>query len=53
MHEASHFVSNAGGTQDIAYGQQSCRFLALLNADLAVINADSHEYFAENNPPLD
>ncbi|KAF8646489.1 hypothetical protein AX16_007191 [Volvariella volvacea WC 439] len=51
VHEASHFTSN-GGTNDYAYGQSACRSLASSNPDRAVMNADSHEYFAENNPAL-
>ena len=52
VHEASHFVANAGGTEDYAYGQSSCKFISLLFPNEAVENADSHEYFAENNPAL-
>ncbi|KDQ16122.1 hypothetical protein BOTBODRAFT_43700 [Botryobasidium botryosum FD-172 SS1] len=48
-HEASHFTRN-GGTQDYQYGQSGCRSLATSNPARAVMNADSHEYFAENNP---
>ncbi|PFH48302.1 hypothetical protein AMATHDRAFT_5929 [Amanita thiersii Skay4041] len=51
IHESSHFTAN-GGTQDYAYGQTNARSLARTNPDRAVMNADSHEYFAENNPPL-
>ena len=50
VHEASHFVANAGGTEDYTYGQSSCKFISLLFPNEAVKNADSHEYFAENNP---
>ncbi|KAF8152249.1 deuterolysin M35 metalloprotease [Crassisporium funariophilum] len=49
IHESSHFTDNAG-TKDIAYGQKDCEALAIKNADDAVNNADSHEYFAENMP---
>ncbi|KAF5379183.1 hypothetical protein D9615_005984 [Tricholomella constricta] len=49
VHEASHFTKN-GGTRDYAYGQPNCRKLANDQPDIAVKNADSHEYFAENNP---
>ncbi|KJA14972.1 hypothetical protein HYPSUDRAFT_149751, partial [Hypholoma sublateritium FD-334 SS-4] len=52
VHETSHFVVNAGGTEDYAYGQSSCKLYSLLYPSEAVKNADSHEYFAENNPPL-
>ncbi|KAG8731474.1 hypothetical protein FRC11_004038 [Ceratobasidium sp. 423] len=51
VHEQSHFTVN-GGTKDHAYGQPNCRALARSNPDMAVMNADNHEYFAENNPPL-
>ena len=49
--QASHFTAN-GGTQDYAYGQSACKSLAQSDPDRAVMNADSHEYFAENNPAL-
>ncbi|KAI8086143.1 uncharacterized protein BX664DRAFT_386594 [Halteromyces radiatus] len=42
-----------GGAQIIANGQESCKRLATSNPDQAIINADSHRYFAENDPPLD
>lgn len=51
IHELSHFYVVAG-TQDHAYGHVNCQNLANTNPSLAVGNADSHEYFAENNPPL-
>ncbi|KAK7058583.1 hypothetical protein VNI00_002219 [Paramarasmius palmivorus] len=51
LHEASHFTDNAA-TDDNAYGQQACQALAQSNPDAALDNADSHEYFAENNPAL-
>lgn len=47
---ASQFIRN-GGNEDYAYGQTACRQLATGNPDAAVLNADSHQYFAENNPP--
>ena len=34
------------------YGQSSARSLARSNPGEAVMNADNHEYFAENNPSL-
>jgi peptidyl-Lys metalloendopeptidase len=40
------------GTDDIAYGQPACRQLAKVNPLDAILNADSHEYIAENNPLL-
>ncbi|KAF8636946.1 hypothetical protein AX17_003197 [Amanita inopinata Kibby_2008] len=49
IHESSHFTAN-GGTSDYTYGQSGCKSLAISNPDEAVFNADSHEYFAENNP---
>lgn len=51
IHESSHFTRN-GGTADHVYGQSACQSLAQSNPDFAVQNADSHEYFAENNPAL-
>ncbi|KAG5646342.1 hypothetical protein DXG03_003665 [Asterophora parasitica] len=51
IHESSHFTVN-GGTNDVTYGQSSCKSLAISNPNSAVTNADSHEYFAENNPAL-
>lgn len=52
VHEASHFIAN-GGTQDYAYGHEDCQQLAKDNSDEAGNNADSYEYFAENDPALD
>ncbi|HXU33405.1 MAG TPA: M35 family metallo-endopeptidase [Thermoanaerobaculia bacterium] len=49
VHETSHFTVVAG-TNDNAYGQTACKKLATKNPNKAVDNADSHEYFAENNP---
>ncbi|KDQ16121.1 hypothetical protein BOTBODRAFT_157394 [Botryobasidium botryosum FD-172 SS1] len=49
VHESSHFTRN-GGTSDYQYGQSGCKSLASSNPANAVRNADSHEYFAENNP---
>ncbi|KDQ63151.1 hypothetical protein JAAARDRAFT_118985, partial [Jaapia argillacea MUCL 33604] len=49
VHESSHFTANAG-TQDYVYGQSSSKSLAKSNSGEAIMNADSHEYFAENNP---
>jgi peptidyl-Lys metalloendopeptidase len=51
VHETSHFTVVAG-TADNAYGQSACKSLAISNSTKAVNNADSHEYFAENNPAL-
>lgn len=49
VHETSHFTAVAG-TQDYAYGQSAAKALALSNPAQAIMNADSHEYFAENTP---
>lgn len=49
IHETSHFTVVAG-TDDVVYGQSGARNLALTDPDSALNNADSHEYFAENNP---
>jgi peptidyl-Lys metalloendopeptidase len=51
IHETSHF-NVVAGTDDHAYGQTACRELALSDPTRALNNADSHEYFAENTPPL-
>ena len=49
IHEVSHFNAVAG-TDDIVYGQSGARSLATSDPNKAIQNADSHEYFAENNP---
>lgn len=51
VHEMSHF-NVVAGTDDHVYGQSGAASLAISNPDLAVQNADSHEYFAENTPAL-
>jgi len=51
IHETSHFYVVAG-TEDHEYGQNSCKRLAKINPGNAIANADSHEYFTENNPKL-
>ena len=51
IHEMSHFDVTAG-TDDFVYGQSGAANLALTNPDNAIMNADNHEYFAENNPFL-
>ena len=51
IHEMSHFDVVAG-TDDVVYGQSAARNLASTDPDLAITNADSHEYFAENTPAL-
>jgi peptidyl-Lys metalloendopeptidase len=49
IHELSHF-NVVAGTDDLAYGQTAAKQLALSNPAQARMNADSHEYFAENTP---
>lgn len=49
IHEMSHFTVVAG-TDDYVYGQSGAKSLAISNPDQAVMNADNHEYFAENTP---
>ncbi len=44
----SHFDVVAG-TDDVVYGQTGAMALAISDPDAAITNADSHEYFAENN----
>ncbi|KAL1729952.1 hypothetical protein EV714DRAFT_250807 [Schizophyllum commune] len=51
IHEASHFEKN-GGTDDIVYQKDGARDLAKNKPNQAVMNADNHEYFAENHPSL-
>ncbi|CAE7171628.1 unnamed protein product [Rhizoctonia solani] len=51
VHENSHFTAN-GGAEDHVYGQGDAQALAKSNPATAIMNADSHEYFAENTPAL-
>jgi peptidyl-Lys metalloendopeptidase len=51
VHELSHFYVVAS-TDDHEYGQVAARGLASNNPSSAIANADNHEYFAENTPPL-
>lgn len=51
IHEMSHFTVVAG-TNDYVYGQSGAKSLAISNPSQAIMNADNHEYFAENNPTL-
>ncbi len=51
IHEMSHFYVVAS-TEDYVYGQTGARSLAITDPELAINNADNHEYFAENNPFL-
>ena len=45
--QSTHFTRN-GGTQDHAYGQRLTQDLARSYPQLAVMNADNHEYFSVN-----
>jgi peptidyl-Lys metalloendopeptidase len=49
IHEMSHF-NVVASTDDYVYGQSGAMSLAISNPDQAIMNADNHEYFAENNP---
>jgi peptidyl-Lys metalloendopeptidase len=51
VHETSHF-NVVAGTRDLTYGQVKAKKLATSDPDKTLQNADSHEYFAENDPPL-
>ncbi|CCO36790.1 deuterolysin M35 metalloprotease [Rhizoctonia solani AG-1 IB] len=51
VHENSHFTAN-GAVEDHVYGQGDAQSLAKSNPAQAIMNADSHEYFAENTPAL-
>jgi peptidyl-Lys metalloendopeptidase len=51
IHEMSHFTVVAG-TTDYVYGQAGAKSLAISNPSQAIMNADNHEYFAENTPTL-
>lgn len=51
IHEMSHFTIVVG-TQDYQYGQTACKSLAISSPSQALMNADTHEYFAENTPTL-
>lgn len=51
LHEMSHFDIVAG-TDDHVYGQSGAAELARTAPQRAINNADSHEYFGENTPPL-
>lgn len=51
IHEMSHF-NVVAGTDDFVYGQTGAKQLAIDAPNDAVNNADNHEYFAENTPPL-
>ncbi|KAG8697354.1 hypothetical protein FRC09_007914, partial [Ceratobasidium sp. 395] len=51
IHESTHFTKIAG-TDDYGYGHAEAMALAKSNPAQAIMNADSHEYFAENTPRL-
>lgn len=51
IHEMSHF-NLVASTTDWVYGQTNAKNLAMTSPAKAVTNADNHEYFAENTPPL-
>jgi peptidyl-Lys metalloendopeptidase len=51
IHEVSHFYVVAS-TDDYVYGQTAAKQLAISNPAQAVMNADNHEYFAENSSPV-
>ncbi|KAK7016380.1 hypothetical protein VNI00_018921 [Paramarasmius palmivorus] len=51
VHEVSHFKRIAG-TDDIVYGQSDAKSLASSKPKQAIKNADSYEFFAENDPAL-
>lgn len=51
LHELSHFDIVAG-TDDHVYGQSGAAEMARTAPERAINNADSHEYFGENSPPL-
>jgi len=51
VHEMSHF-NVVAGTDDHVYGQAGAADLARTSPERAINNADSHEYFGENTPPL-
>ena len=51
VHEVSHF-NIVARTADLAYGQAACKQLAKNDPNGAIRNADSYEYYAENNPPI-
>lgn len=51
VHEVSHFIIVAD-TIDNAVGVNASKSLARSNPNAAILNADNHEYFAENTPRL-
>lgn len=51
IHEMSHF-NDVCSTDDVVYGESNSRALATSNPNQAVTNADSYEYFNENQPTV-
>jgi len=51
IHAAAQFARTAGA-KEYALGQIACKELANDTPGIATKNADSHKYFAENDPPL-
>ncbi|KAG6917127.1 hypothetical protein DXG01_003793 [Tephrocybe rancida] len=51
VQKSSHFTRN-GGAVDYVWTQPLCKELANTNATKAIHNADSYEYFAENDPAV-
>lgn len=51
IHESTHW-KNIANTIDYAYGKNECKALAVSFPELAIFNADSYAFFAENDPPL-
>jgi peptidyl-Lys metalloendopeptidase len=49
VHETSHF-NVVAGTQDYVYGATGAKNLAKSTPSKAIMNADNHEYFAEDQP---
>ncbi|SFS11443.1 M35 family metallo-endopeptidase [Yoonia litorea] len=47
IHEISHFVTVAR-TEDHCYSRSECRIMALDDPNLAIENADSYQYYAED-----
>ncbi|KAB5594506.1 Peptidyl-Lys metalloendopeptidase [Ceratobasidium theobromae] len=51
IHEGTHFTAIAG-TVDYTYSKRKAKALTQSRPDQTIMNADSHEYFAENTPQL-
>lgn len=52
VQKSSQFIRN-GGAVSYVYSQPACKDLANSNATKAIHNADSYEYFAENDPAIE